>query len=207
MSKTSTTKKARKSGAASPSKRTTIGLEKFQARLASSIDAKFAEVVAGKPDGKKHFTYTDGITLTTSVRNIFRNKLDTVPPQVEAACKLSEAVLAPSRAEKQSLIKAAVGLAGGTTGIVMIIGALGTALGWGAGVVASVTAFFVGSALVVPLLWTTIGVAVTAIAGYYAFTSSAETDTERFLNVLKSTTSEAVASVWPECKQQLQARE
>lgn len=179
--------------------------EKFKALLESTIDAKFARVMVAKTDGKKHLTYTDGITLTTSVRNIFRNKLETVPPQIEAACKLSEAVLAPSTAERINLIKAAVGIGGGVSGIAMVIGALGAALGWGAGWIASAVAFFVGGHVLVPALWAGTGIAIAAIAGYYAVTSNAETDTERFMTVLKRTTGEAVSSIWQEQGKRLRA--
>lgn len=177
--------------------------DEFKATLESTIDAKFAEIMKSKAEADRHLTYIDAVTLTTAVRNIFKHKLRVTPPQVEAACKLSEAVLAPTSAERQNLIKAAVGAAGGAAGIAMIIGGIGAALGWGAGVIATVTAFFVGSAIAGPAAWIVAGVAIAAIAGYFAFTGNKHTDTERFMSVLKNSSSQAVDAIWSQYESDL----
>lgn len=177
--------------------------EEYKGLLESTIDAKFAEIMNGKVANERFLTYVDAVTLTTSVRNIFKNKLKITPPQVEAACKLSEAVLAPSGKERENLIRAAVGIGGGTAGIAMIIGGIGAALGWGAGVIAAVVAFFAGSSIAGPIGWITAGVAIAAIAGYFALTGSPQKDTERFMRVLKSSTSQAVDAIWPQYEEQL----
>ncbi|MBM3273125.1 hypothetical protein FJY94_07785 [Candidatus Kaiserbacteria bacterium] len=70
-----------------------------------------------KANGDRFLTFTDSQILTASVRNLFKNALDAVPPQIEAACKLSEAILAPSATEREQLIKSAVGIGGGAAGI------------------------------------------------------------------------------------------
>ncbi len=170
--------------------------DEFKGKLESTIDAKFAEIMSSKSEAGKYLTYIDAVTMTAAVRNIFRNKLSVTPPQVEAACKLSEAVLAPSAKERENLIKAAFGFGGGVAGIAMIIGGLGAALGWGAGVVAAVTAFFIGSSIAGPVAWISGGVAIAAIAGYYALIGIPGTDTEKFLSVLKNTTGQAVDAIW-----------
>lgn len=170
--------------------------DEFKGVLESTVDARLAEILSKKPAGEEHLNYIDSITLTTAVRNIFKNKLKLTPPQIEAACKLSEAVLAPSAKEREDNIKAAVGIAGGTAGIAMIIGGIGAALGWGAGVVAAVTAFFVGSSIAGPVGWIAAGVAIAAIAGYFALTGKPQKDTERFLKVLKSSLEQAVDAIW-----------
>lgn len=170
----------------------------FNAALGSTIDVKFAEIMSGKTDANKFLTFVDSQILTATVRNIFKNALDAVPPQVEAACKLSEAILAPSALEREQLIKSAVGIGGGAAGIGMIIAGIGGALGWGAGIIASVSAFFVGTSLAGPVGWAIAGITLAGIAAYFATTSNEAKDTERFMNVLKSSTSRAVEAIWPE---------
>ena len=171
---------------------------RFRAALGSTIDVKFSEVMNSKTDGNKFLTYVDSQILTASVRNVFKNALDAVPLQIEAACKMSEAILAPSALEREQLIKSAVGVGGGAAGIGMIIAGIGGALGWGAGMIASVSAFFVGTSLAGPAGWAIAGVTLAGVAAYFATTSNEAKDTERFMNVLKSSTDRAVEAMWPE---------
>ncbi|MEI7828083.1 MAG: hypothetical protein WCI87_09925 [Euryarchaeota archaeon] len=174
-----------------------MNIDEFKATLESTIDAKHADIMRSKAGvDKQYLSYFDAVTMTTAVRNIFKNKLRVTPPQVEAACKLSEAVLAPTAKERENLIRATFGMAGGAAGIAMIIGGIGAALGWGAGVVAVVVAFFVGSSIAGPAAWMVAGAAIAAIAGYFALTGNKGTDTERFMNVLKNSTAQAVDAIW-----------
>jgi hypothetical protein len=177
---------------------TEIMCDKFKAALESTIDLKFAEVMQAKQSEEKFLSYVDSQILTASIRNIFKTSLQITPPQVDAACRLSEAILAPSLQERKNLIKAAIGLAGGTAGIGLVVGGVGVALGWGTGLLATATALFVGSSFTGPIGWTLAGVSLAAMAGYFATTSNKETDTERFLKVLKSATTKAVDAVWPQ---------
>lgn len=178
-------------------------LDEFKGVLESTIDAKFAEIMNGKPAKECHLNYFDSLTLTTAVRNIFKNKLKVTPPQVEAACKLSEAVLAPSAKEREGLIKAAVGFGGGAAGIGMIIGGIGSALGWGASAVAFVTTIFMGSSMAGPIGWISLGLAIAAVAGYFSLTGSPQKDTERFMRVLKNSINQAVDAIWEQYKEAL----
>jgi hypothetical protein len=178
-------------------------LLRFKSAMESTIDARFAEIMKGKAPEDRFLSYVDSQILTASVRNIFRNAIGSAPPQIEAACLLSEAILAPSTAEREQLIKTAVGVGGGAAGVAMIITAVGTAMGWGAGVIASVAAFFVGTSVAGPVGWAVAGVTLAGIAAYFATTSSSATDTERFVRVLKGANSRAVDAIWAEHEQQL----
>ncbi len=180
-----------------------MNVDEFKGILESTIDAKFAEIMNTKGSKESYLNYVDSATLTTAVRNIFKAKLRITPPQVEAACKMSEAVLAPSAKERENLIKAAVGFGGGAAGIAMIVGGIGAVLGWGAGVVAAVTAFFMGSTIAGPVGWITTGIAVAAVAGYFALTGTPQKDTERFVKVLKSSLFQAVDAVWHQYEEAL----
>jgi hypothetical protein len=170
----------------------------FKAALESTIDAKYAEIMRGKTDTDRYLTYIDGQILTASVRNVFKGTLRVTPPQVEAACNLSDAILAPSNEERQRLLKTAVGAGGGAAGIGMVIAGVGSALGWGASVFAGVSAFFTGAAVAGPIGWMVGGVTLAAIAAYFATTSDKHKDTDRFLKVLKSSSARAVDAIWPE---------
>jgi hypothetical protein len=170
----------------------------FKAALESTIDAKYAEIMRGKTDADRFLTYIDGQILTASVRNVFKGTLRITPPQVEAACNLSDAILAPSNEERQRLLKTAVGTGGGVAGIGMVIAGVASALGWGAGALASVSAFFVGTSMTGPIGWMVGGVALAGIAAYFATTSDKHKDTDRFLKVLKSSSARAVDAIWPE---------
>jgi len=163
-----------------------------------TIDVKFSELMAGKLPGARFLNYADAQALTTMVRNVFRHQLGVVPSQIEVARTRGEAVLAPSMLEKVELIRKAAGIAGGVAGIGMIITGIGLALGWGAGVIAAVKAFFLGGSFLGPVGWITGGVAVAAIAAYFALTNNEAKDTERFLNALKRGVDEAIMPVWAE---------
>lgn len=170
----------------------------FKAALESTIDAKYAEIMLGKTDTNRFLTYIDGQILTASVRNVFKGALRVTPPQVEAACNLSDAILAPSGGERQRLLKTAVGSGGGAAGMGMIIAGVAGALGWGAGALASVSAFFVGTSMAGPIGWAMSGAALAGVAVYFATTSDQDKDTERFIRVLKTSTARAVDAIWLE---------
>lgn len=168
----------------------------FGSRLENTIAAKFGEIMASKPPGAKFLNYSDAQTLTAMVRNVFRRRLNVVPNQIEIALTLSEAVLAPSTREKIELLKKASGIAGGAGGIAMIITGIGLALGWGAGAIAAIKAWLVGGAFLGPVGWITGGIALAAIAAYFALTDDQAKDTERFINALKGGLKEAITPVW-----------
>ena len=172
--------------------------EQFTSHLEGTVDAKVAELLATKEDGKNFLGYMDANTISSSIRNVFRNKLEVIPPQIEAAIILSEVVLAPSQTQREESIKQVLSIAGGAGGLAMIIGGVGAALGWGAGVVAAVVAFFTGTSLLGPIAWITIGVVVTAVAAYFAFSGNDETNSERYLKCLKNALKEAMPHVWAE---------
>lgn len=173
-----------------------VNRDKFKAALLSTIDLKFADIMRTKNGAEAYLSYVDAQTLTSSIRNIFRAALNVTPPQVDSALMLSEAVLAPSTKEKANLFKAAIGIGGGTAGIGMVVAAVGSALGWGASVWGVVTSVFTTAHLTGPIGVGVAGLSLAAIAGYFASTSNNQTDTERFMRVLKGSTGRAVDAIW-----------
>ncbi|MGB4599994.1 MAG: zinc ribbon domain-containing protein [Trichlorobacter sp.] len=173
-----------------------VNRAKFQSALTSTIDVKFAEIMVSKKESEAYLTYVDSQILTAKVRGIFKNVLSVTPPQVEAACLLSEAILAPSMKDKENKIKAAIGIAGGSAGIGIVIYAVGSAIGWGAAGILAIKGLFVSTAIGGPIAWGAAGLSLAVIAGYFASTSNHQTDTERFLRVLKSSIVRAVDAIW-----------
>lgn len=177
--------------------------EQFTDTLLANVDAKAGEIIAGKHEDRKILTYIDAQTMSASIQNIFINKIGVVPKQVRATCTLCEAILAPSLSEKRKLLKSVLGIAGTTGGIAMIIIGIGLALGWGAGVIATVTAFFTGGAFLGPIAWIAGGVALAAISAYFALSGDAATNHERYLNALKNGLKGGMPAVWEEFGERL----
>ena len=113
--------------------------EGFKRNLAYTIDCCFCEEMKKSPDGK--LTYVAAMTILARVRTFFKDRLNTIPPEIERCCLLSEALIAPSRTAKLQLLKAAAGIGGGAAGIVAVLAAIGSILGWGQGVLTTI-AFF-----------------------------------------------------------------
>jgi hypothetical protein len=179
-----------------PGTQNALDCSRFVSAMESTIDLKFAGTMERKDKGAEFLTYVDGQIITASVRNIFRNALGMTPPEIDTACKLAEAVVAPSADERQKLVRAAIGIGGGAAGIGMILAAIGTALGWGAGVVAAVTTFFVGTAMAGPIGWMIAGVTLAGVASYFAVSSNQLVRTDKFMKVLKSSTRAATEAIW-----------
>lgn len=180
--------------------------DQFKASLDSSIDAKFASIMSTKTSKDRYLNYVDALTLTTMVRNVFNNRLGKTPPEVEAACRLSEAVLAPTARERENHIKAAIAAGGGAAAIAMVLTGIGAILGWGAGIISAIAAFFTGTSILGPIGWIAGGLAIAGVAGYFALTGNPQKDTERFLAVLKSSSGQALNAIWEEFSEQLSAK-
>jgi len=174
--------------------------EEFTSKLVSTINAKFAEIMAAKPADAKFLNYVDALAISQSVRNVFINtNINPVPNSIEATLNMCEAVMSPTLAEKKKKIKKTVELLSGVGGIAMIIGGIGTALGWGASVVATITAFLVGTSMAGPIGWVAAGVSLAVIAGYFAFSGSDPLkNTEKYMNALREGLKKAMPEVWKE---------
>lgn len=147
------------------------------------IRERVSEVLAEKEKKVLHFHEAEEITGL--IEGFFLRFGGKVPNDIESTLKLSLATIAPTQKERIKLLKAVVGISGGTTGIAMIVGGIGLALGWGSGVVAAVVTFFTGASLAGPIAWVAGGVGVATIAAYFALSSNEEANTERFLSALK----------------------
>ena len=95
------------------------------------------------------------------------------------------------------MIKNAIATVSGVGGIAALIAALGAALGWGAGAVAAVTAWFTGASLLGPIAWAAIGVSLTVIAGYFVMKDSV-VKFDVFENALINGVSSTISGIWNE---------
>ena len=172
----------------------------LQVTYTAIINKCFNEIMSQKSKDDV-FTLTDGSNIVTALLSVVKKDYGTIPPQFKAACDLSLAIIAPSTVEKMKYIKSAVGVAGGVTGIGMILGALGTVMGWGAGVLGAIKAFFVGVSLTGPIALIIGGLSIAGIATYFAFSKTDNaTLAQKFKEALIKQTDKAIEATWNEYK-------
>ncbi len=173
--------------------------KKFKQRLKNTVMAKFTEEMKKiENTATNNQYYWAGKSVTQAVRNIFINSTGGIPDAIESALQLSEAIIAPSMMLRAQHLKAVIGIAGGVAGIAAIIGGIGLALGWGASIIATVTAFFTGTTMLGPLGWIAGGVTLTAIAAYFSFVDNSDKRMSKFLNAVLESTDKAIDSIWAE---------
>ncbi len=140
------------------------------------ISTRAADLIAAKPEHEKFLNYADMKTLSVFVRTRCEEELGAVPQQVIVACKLAEAVIAPSN-EKAPLLREVFRLSRGLRGVSALISAIGTALGWSGTAIAVVVAFMTGASLFG-------AVCVSAVIGYFLFLAPPAKLSEKALAVL-----------------------
>lgn len=206
--------------------------EKFVSQLTLSINQKFAEVLAANQakaaaqaqqasDGKNGkdkeedpavLSMLDAATITNYVRGVFMQRLQCVPEQIEAACVLSEATVAPSTIMRLKLIKRAIGIGGGLAGLGTIAGAIMVALGVGTvttapAIWASIVAYFTATTMSTPVLGPLaiglLGAGVAGVSIYFAASGDAAERAEKFRKALTESCKKAVAQCWDEFGEKL----
>ncbi len=166
--------------------------EAFKACIRGAIREKCAEYTSKNGS----IGYNEGKNIVAFVETVFMRYTKTVPKQIKAADKLALAVIAPTKKEKMKLIKSVAASMSGVGGLAAILTGIGTALGWGAGAVASVIAWFTGASMLGPIGWLFIGASLSVCAGYFYYSSSDAKDAERFENVLISGLENAIDQIW-----------
>ncbi len=170
--------------------------ENFKRDLVHTIDCCFCNEMNKSPDGK--LSYAGAQNILANVRIVFKERTGVIPAEVEKACLFCEAIVAPSRKAKIKLLKAAGGTVCSTACIVTIIAQIGIILGWGKGVIAAVTAFFIGTSFTAQYIAIGIAAAVTGLAIYFMVSGNDAERSEKFLKALKGSCCAAVDSVWDE---------
>jgi len=171
----------------------------FISRLNGAIRTKCTELTKEK----SAITYNEGKGVVQFIDVIFISFLGFVPKQIQATEKLALTFIAPSLKEKKKMIKNVVSTMSGISGLAAIISGIGLALGWGAGTVAAVVAWFTGASMLGPIGWISAGASLTVVAGYFYFSSSDAKDAEKFETVLIGGLEEAIDGIWGEYGEQI----
>lgn len=146
------------------------GSAAFFREVHQQIDAKASELVDRAEGDRAALSFEDFKIVTARVRGLYRERLGEVPREVDAACTLSEAVLAPTKQETIRLLKTVFTLVGGASGIAVVLSGVGVALGWSAGVLAGVTAVFTAAGIAGPVGWAMGAGGMAGIAAYFMLT-------------------------------------
>ena len=146
------------------------GSAAFFREVHHQIDAKARELVEGEEGSAAVLSFDAFKIVTARVRGLYRERLGEVPREVDAACTLSEAVLAPTKQETIRLLKTVFTLVGGASGIAVVLSGVGVALGWSAGVLAGVTAVFTAAGIAGPVGWAMGAGGIAGIAAYFMLT-------------------------------------
>ncbi len=173
-------------------------LDQLKIGMQRIIEVKVQEIIATKPENQRYLNYLDMRVVCSIVKSTCIRLFNEVPAKIEATCYLAEAVLDPDKKRKMELIKKAWGTLSGLAGIAAIIGAIGLALGWGAGIIATVTAFFAGSSLLGPLGLLIAGGGLSLIAGYFMFHDDASGLSDKAIRVLNNGVTKALEDYWKE---------
>ena len=164
---------------------------KFLFAVDHAIDLRMASKVNGE-----FFSYEDAHDVCSRVRIFFTKAIGLVPPEIEGSCLICETLVAPTMIEKMALLKKSVAILGPCAGVAMIIGGVGLILGWGAGVIAAITAWFVGTSLTGPLALIFGGIGIATIATYFAFTDDRATHGTKFRELMRKSLTDSIHLDW-----------
>lgn len=167
----------------------------FRTKLLFAVDHAIDMRMACKQQGE-FFAYEDAHDVCSRVRMFFTKALGFVPPEIEGSCLIGETLVAPGMLERIALLKKAVRVLGPLAGTSMIIAGIGIILGWGSGIIAAITAWFVGVSLTGPLALIFGGIGVATIATYFALSDDKATYAGRFRDVMRKSLSDSVHLIW-----------
>lgn len=173
--------------------------DEFKEKLENAIDVQIAHLLQSKPANEKFLNYVDTMTISSRIDGVFLPVLGTVPAQIKAAHQLPSALLQPDRDQVSKILKDVISLIGLGGGAAMIVSAILTGMGAGAGVIATITAFFLGVSTTGPLFLAISGAVVAALSVYIlTVTSSPLKATMLYQKSLKAGISSAIEGLWDE---------
>lgn len=180
--------------------------EKAKEAVQGFITWKIKEILSTKDSSSQYLTFNDFYELTGAVKNFWeenrKNRLSQDNLQKEMtsisfACNVALAVVAPSNQERIKILKQAIAGISGLGGVAAIISAVALVLGWGAGVTATITAFFVGASVGEPLCLVLAGLTLVGIAAYFMVNSDNPTEQSRKAEeVLRESLKKAIDENW-----------
>ena len=174
-------------------------LTELQTTMDKIITVKKFQILEKKPVDAQYLNYGDYSDICTTIKDSWctiMNEKD-APKAIQSVCYMTLAIVEPNLIEKAKLISQAKAAASGIAGIGAIIGAIGMALGWGTGLIGTVTAFFCGAPVAGPLGLLAAGALLAAIAAYFAVESMNEAKmSEKAEKVLRDGLSKALEGLW-----------
>lgn len=174
-------------------------LTELQTTMDKIITVKKFQILEKKPVDAQYLNYGDYSDICTTIKQSWCEMMDEpdAPKPIQSVCYMTLAIVAPDMKDKKRLISQAKAAASGIAGISAIIGAIGMALGWGAGIIGTVTAFFCGAPVAGPLGLLAAGALLAAIAAYFAIESKNEAKmSEKAEKVLRDGLSKALEGLW-----------
>ena len=174
-------------------------LTELQTTMDNIITVKKFQILEKKPVDAQYLNFGDYSDICTTIKTSWCKMMDEAdaPKAIQSVCYMTLAIVAPDLKEKAKLISQAKAAASGIAGIGAIIGAIGMALGWGTGLIGTVTAFFCGAPILGPLGLLTVGALLAAIAAYFAVESKNEAKiSEKAEKVLRDGLSKALEGLW-----------
>ncbi|MEG0837309.1 MAG: hypothetical protein RSE01_07935 [Akkermansia sp.] len=159
-----------------------MNVDQITLEMDQLINSKVSEILTKKSSHQKYLDWTEMKEVCLSVKDACIKQFDEVPKGVEMACYFAEAVLAPGKQNKVKLIKKALSLGSGVSGLTMILTGIGAALGWGTGIVGFIIIFCTGMAL--PLTLVGVGITLTVIASYFYFNDGSEVLSNKAIDAL-----------------------
>lgn len=177
--------------------------EEFIIKIKRDIDIFSGNIMS--ESNKSHLTYQEFNLLCARVSLAIEQMCGTASKEVEAAAEMAKAVIAPDISTKKKHIKKVAAMSGTVGGIGLIISGIGTALGWGAGMIATVTAAIMGSNLMPIFGQIAAGAVITLIAGYFVFhETTPEELTHRAVQALKQGIEKNIDAIWMKYESEIQ---
>lgn len=174
-------------------------LSDLQITMNRVITVRKTQILEKKALNAQFLDYGDFSDICDTVKDTWRKLMeeDDVPRTIEGVCYLTLATIEPSVINKAKLIAQAQAALAGVAGITAIISAVGIALGWGTGLIGSITAFFCGAPIAGPLGLLAGGALLAAIAAYFAIKSKNQKDmSEKAEKVMREGLLKALEGLW-----------
>lgn len=174
-----------------------MNIHEIQNLTECKVDNWICETLKNKPSDRQYLELHDLQRLGSHIEWMWIRHCGEVPAGIKSAILMSQAVLANDFGTKVTLIKHMLSGAGLIAGLGIILSGVGTILGWGAGVIATIATAITGISLTGPLAIIGIGALASMIAGYLMFSNiPEETLSRKAVEVLKQGMRDALPHVW-----------
>ena len=174
-----------------------MNTHEIQNQMELFLDAQISETLKNKPQNRQFLEYHDLERLGTNIEGLWIKHCGEVPTAIKSAILMSQAVLANDFGTKVTIIKHILSSAGLVAGLGLMLSGVGTILGWGSGIIGSITTAIAGLSLVRPLAIVGVGAVASMIAGYLIFSNIPEEVLSRkAVQVLRQGINDALPQVW-----------